>query len=82
VWPEYVQIHPVYNNKGELNEDVLIPDCIESRDWDLSAGKYKPLDFSQLRTEKSVLEIIDQLRKVEKEVFAGLDRLQALVEGR
>jgi len=82
VLPEYVQATPLYNDSGELNEDVIDPDCIEAHEWKLSSGQYKPFDFSQLRSEKSVLELIDEMRRTEKHILGGLDRLQALVEGR
>ncbi len=82
VRPEYVQANPIYNIKSEMNEEVIDADCIEAREWNLSAGQYKPFDFRSLRSEKSVLELIDELRQAEKSILSGLDRLQALVEGR
>jgi type I restriction enzyme M protein len=61
---------------------LLDPDCIEARDWNLSAGQYKPFDFTQLRSEKSASELIDALRTAELKIVEGLDRLKAMVEGR
>lgn len=64
-----------------LNSALLDPDCIEARDWNLSAGQYKPFDFAEMASEVSVTQLIDELRGVEQAVLSGLDRLQAMVEG-
>jgi type I restriction enzyme M protein len=77
-----VQTNQLYDEDGKLNAELLEPDCIESREWNLSAGQYKPFDFTQLRSEKSVLDLIGELRQAERCIMEGLDRLQALVEGR
>jgi type I restriction enzyme M protein len=85
VRPEYVQAmeaEGLYDKDGTLKDGVLDPDCIEARDWNLSAGQYKPFDFTQLRSEKSVGELIDALRAAELKIVEGLDRLKAMVEGR
>jgi len=83
VRPEYIQAMEaagLYDKKGNLKEDLLEPDCIEARDWNLSAGQYKPFDFTQLKSDKSVTELIDELRKAEESILKGLDKLQAMVE--
>ena len=59
----------------------LIRIRIEARDWNLSAGQYKPFDFTQLRSDKSVVELIVELKKTEQEIIGGLDILMAMVEG-
>lgn len=72
----------LYDDKGELKEGLLDPDCIEGRDWNLSAGQYKPFDFTQLKSDKSVSELIGELKSTEQQIIGGLDKLLAMVEGR
>lgn len=85
VRPEYVQAmeaEGLYDDKGNPKQDLLDPDCIEARDWNLSAGQYKPFDFTQLKSDKSVGELINELRSAEQAILEGLDKLLAMVEGR
>lgn len=85
VHPAYVEAMlaaGLYDEKGELRDGLLDPDCIEGRDWNLSAGQYKPFDFTQLKSDKSVSELIGDLRKVELQVLCGLRKLKHMVEGR
>lgn len=84
VRPEYVQAMlalGLYDGEN-LKEGLLDPDCIEARDWNLSSGQYKPFDFSQLKSDKSVVELISELRQTEQKIMGGLDKLLAMVEGR
>jgi len=81
---EYVQAmeaEGLYDSKGKLKEELLDPDCIEGRDWNLSAGQYKPFDFTQLKSDKSVSELIGELKDTEQQIVSGLDELLAMVEG-
>jgi type I restriction enzyme M protein len=71
----------LYDDKGKLKDDLLDPDCIEARDWNLSAGQYKPFDFTQLKGDKSVVELIGELKATELDIINGLDALLAMVEG-
>ena len=83
--PEYaqwVESEGLYENGVTLKEGLLDPDCIEAREWNLSAGQYKPFDFTQLRSEKSVTELIDALHSTEMQIVQGLDKLKAMVEGK
>ena len=85
VRPQYIEAmleEGLYNEKGQLKDDLLDPDCIEARDWNLSAGQYKPFDFTQLKSDKSVTELIGELRQTEQQIIRGLDTLLAMVEGR
>ena len=85
VRPAYVQAMldaGLYDEKDNLKEGLLDPDCIEARSWNLSAGQYKPFDFTQLKSDKSVTELISELRDTEQQIVKGLDRLLAMVEGR
>jgi type I restriction enzyme M protein len=82
IHPEYVSANPIYDDEGKLLDGVLDPDCIEARDWNLSAGQYKPFDFTQLRSEKSVVELIRDLQQAERRILAGLNKLLAMAEGR
>jgi type I restriction enzyme M protein len=71
----------LYDEKGLLKEGVLDPDCVESREWNLSAGQFKPFDFTELRTDKSVKDLIGDLRMTEQQIIESLDRLIMMVEG-
>jgi type I restriction enzyme M protein len=85
VRPSYVEAmlaDGLYAEKGVLKDGLLDSDCIEARDWNLSAGQYKPFDFTQLKSDKSVAELIGALKTTEQEIIKGLDKLLAMVEGR
>lgn len=85
VRPTYVQAmlaDGIYDEKGALKDGLLDQDCIEARDWNLSAGQYKPFDFTQLKSDKSVVELIGTLKTTEQDIIKGLDKLLAMVEGR
>lgn len=85
VRPAYVEAmlaDGLYDDKGKLKDGLLDPDCIEAREWNLSAGQYKPFDFTQLKSDKSVTELIGELKTTEQDIIKGLDKLLAMVEGR
>lgn len=85
VRPAYVEAmlaDGLYDDKGVLKDGLLNSDCIEAREWNLSAGQYKPFDFTQLKSDKSVAELIGTLKTTEQDIIEGLDRLLAMVEGR
>lgn len=85
VRPAYVEAmlaDGLYDNKGTLKDGLLDPDCIEAREFNLSAGQYKPFDFTQLKSDKSVAELIGALKATEQEIIKGLDKLLAMVEVR
>jgi len=80
--PEYVAATPIYDDDGNLLDNVLDPTCIEARGWNLAAGQYKPFDFLQLRREKSAVELVRELRTAEHQILSGLEKLVAMLEGR
>ncbi|MCA0393806.1 MAG: type I restriction-modification system subunit M [Proteobacteria bacterium] len=85
VRPTYVQTMlaaGLYDDKGSLKDGLLDPDCIEARDWNLSAGQYKPFDLTQLKSDKSVAELIDELMATEQGIINKLDSLLAMIGGR
>ncbi len=85
VRPAYVEAmlaEGLYDDKSTLKDGLLDPDCVEAREWNLSAGQYKPFDFTQLKSDKSVAELIGALKATEQEIIKGLDKLLAMVEGR
>lgn len=79
--PEYLANIQLYDEKGNLNDGPLDPDCIEARTWNLSASQYKPFNFEAVVSDKSVAEMIRELKQKEGEIVQGLDRLLAMVEG-
>jgi type I restriction enzyme M protein len=72
----------LYDDRGTLKDGLLDPDCIEAREWSLSAGQYKPFDFTQLKSDRSVADLIGALKTTEHDIIKGLDKLLAMVEGR
>ena len=82
VRPEYESSLELYDEKDNLIDGLLDPDCIEARTWNLSAGQYKPFTFAAVKSDKSVAEMIRELKDKEQKIVAGLDRLLAMVEGR
>ncbi|MCG8293407.1 type I restriction-modification system subunit M [Pseudomonas entomophila] len=72
----------LYDRQGALKDGLLDPDCIEAREWNLSSGQYKPFDFTQLKSDKSVAELIGILKSTEQGIISGLDKLLAMVEER
>jgi len=81
VRPEYVASITLYED-GKLKEELLDPDCIEARGWNLSAGQYKPFIFATVKSDKSVADMIRELKVKEQKFIVGLDKLLAMVEGR
>ncbi len=79
--PEYLASIRIYDDRGKLNDGLLDPDCIEARGWNLSASQYKPFNFESVVSDKSVAEMIRQLKKKESDIMQGLDRLLTMVEG-
>ncbi len=85
VRPAYVDAvlaEGLYDDKGTLKDGLLDPDCVEAREWNLSGGQYKPFDYTQLKSDKTVAELIGMLRSSEQDIIVGLDKLLAMVEGR
>ncbi|SDU40911.1 type I restriction-modification system subunit M [Desulfobacula phenolica] len=80
--PEYVESLELYDKKGKLKEALLDPDCIEAHNWKLSAGQYKPFSFETIKSDKSVAEMISELKKREQQIIEGLDTLLDIVEAR
>jgi type I restriction enzyme M protein len=80
--PEYVASITLYDDKGNLKEGLLDPECIEARDWDLRAGQYKPFTFLTVHSDKSVTDMLRRLQIKEQQIADGLDKLLAMVEGR
>jgi len=67
---------------GRRMAEFLDPDCIEARDWNLSAGQYKPFSFADTESEVDVAALIRGLQAKEQGILDGLGRLLAMVEGR
>ncbi len=82
VRPEYGASITLYDEKGNLAEGLLDPDCIEARGWNLSAGQYKPFTFASVESDKNVADMIRELKVKEQQFIIGLDKLLEMVEGR
>jgi len=83
VRPEYVADKLPHLYDGDrLNAALLDPDCIETRDWNLSAGQYKPDVSPETDKGASVSGLIEELRVLELDILARLERLQQMVEAR
>ncbi len=78
---EYLAGIELYDDKGNLKEGLLDPDCIEARSWNLSASQYKPFNFEAVVSDESVADMIRELKKKENQIMQGLNRLLAMVEG-
>lgn len=59
--------------------DLLDPECIEANDYNLSAGRYKPLTLSAA-SHRPPREIIARLQVLESEIQRGLADLMTMVE--
>ncbi len=71
-----------YNDDGSLAEtNLLQPDCIEANDFNLSAGRYKPLTF-EVTDYGDPQKLIDQLKQRENNILKGLEHLQEMMEGK
>jgi type I restriction enzyme M protein len=84
VRPAYVKTRlaeGLYDEKGGLKDGLLDSDCIEAREWNLSASQYKPFDFTQLKSDKSVTDLLNELCTTELAVLRGLRQLKRMVEG-
>jgi type I restriction enzyme M protein len=81
VRPEYVaEKLPMLYEDDTLNTELLDPDCIEGRDWNLSAGQYKPFDFAEMAaSDVSVTQLLEQLHDSERNILEGLKRLQGML---
>jgi len=78
--PGYIASVSLYNDDGDLDTNLLDPDCIEARGWNLSAGQYKPFSFAATEGEVSLADMIRGLKQKERAILEGLDELLAMVE--
>ena len=81
-YTEYLAGIQLYDDRDNLNVSRLDPDCIEARGWNLSANQYKPFHFEAVVSDRSVVEIIRELKQQESEIAQGLERLLTIVEDR
>ena len=61
-------------------QSFLVPkeDIIASGSWDLSLNRYKEIEQEEVEHD-APNDIIDELRKIEKEIASGLDRLEGML---
>lgn len=78
---EWLKAEGKYNEDGTLVDmELLEPTCIEASNFNLSAGRYKPL-APQTANYGNPKEIISQLQEREKNILKGLEFLLTMVEG-
>lgn len=80
---ESLQERGVFEHDGTLKTkfmNLLEPDCIEANDFNLSAGRYKPF-ILDIRQYEHPTKILNNVRELETQLIAGIDRLKAMVEG-
>lgn len=85
VRPEYLADPSIYNkskdnsNDGTAIKEYLDSSCIEANDFNLSAGRYKPLTTIEAKHEPPA-NIIRDLQTLETRIQDGLGKLLAMVE--
>jgi type I restriction enzyme M protein len=79
---EYQAFIQLYDDKDNLQDGLLDPECIEAKDWDLSANQYKPIYLKEITNDKTFADILHEIKAQEIEISQGLDRLFAMVEGK
>jgi type I restriction enzyme M protein len=77
--PEFLKDRRIYDG-DRVKEEYLDPDCIESNDYNLSAGRYKPFKLKTKDYDQPA-DIIRDLQKMENGILKGLDDLLEMVEG-
>lgn len=65
---------------GQLQPDLLIPNCIEAKNWSLDLNEYRWPHASHIPEGASTAQLIDELREIEYDILHRLDVLQALLE--
>ena len=82
VYPEYIQAAYAAGRAAGLGEqvrpDFLDPLCIEANDFNLAAGRYKPLNRT-VADNTDLPALLDRLQKIENDIQDGLKNLQELV---
>ncbi len=78
---EFIADRRIYNADGTVKEEYLDEDCIEAKDFNLSAGRYKPFSLKTIEYDPPE-QIIRELQVLEEQIQDGLVSLLAVVEGR
>jgi len=84
---ELGQVRPEYTAQmgsrlyvlGKLNKTLLKNDCIEAQDWSLEPSRYKPLEQPKSLGIDSVLQLIDELEFIERNILDSLRELRAQI---
>jgi type I restriction enzyme M protein len=64
---------------GELQVGFLEPNCIEARRWSLDINDYRWPEAPLVQEGASTLELIDELREIERGILQRLDGLRSLL---
>ena len=64
---------------GKLDSTLLDRDCIEAKDWSLELSRYKPIVQPKSVGDQSVLQLIDDLEFIEKDILGRLHELRNLI---
>ncbi len=78
---EFLADPHIYNKDGTVKPEYLSLGCIEANELDLTAGRYKPTAWAE-RPKESPVEIIHELRDLERKINERLGGLLKMVEGR
>jgi len=83
VRPEYLQDPTIYENEQDniIKQKWLDPNCIEAKDYDLSAVRYRPFKPVAVESEPPD-KLIRELQGMEEEILNRLGKLLELVEGK
>jgi type I restriction enzyme M protein len=80
VRPEYIKrMESRLYVLGKLDNTLLEHDCIEAQDWSLELSRYKPLEQPKPIGDQSVLQLIDELEFIERDVLERLRELRTLI---
>lgn len=65
---------------GVLRQGYLAPHCIEANNWSLDINDYRWPEAPRVPEGVSTIELIDELRTLEKDILDKLDDLRSLLE--
>ncbi|MDI3206798.1 HsdM family class I SAM-dependent methyltransferase [Pseudomonas shahriarae] len=70
------QMTPMLYLSDTLDRTLLKKDCIEAQNWSLELSRYKPIEQPLSVDDQSVIELIDELELIEKNILFSLSELR------